>query len=343
VFRRAGPPSPEELSDSLSRARETLASEPPDLRPPGPDGQPGGLVLLESGLPTIIVPDLHARMELLLSVLAWSAPGAGADRPGDETVLQLLAAGRIQVVCLGDGVHAEARAAWRWDAAMREFRRGYRRRTYMDQEMRESLGVMQMVMDLKSSCPGHFHFLKGNHENIANQQGEGNFPFVKLAQEGLMVLTYMRKVYGERILAAYAAFEKQLPLLAVGRNFLASHAEPASFFPREAVVAYRERPDVVYGLTWTGNGEAEGGSVAAMLAHYLGQEAAEGDYYFGGHRPVRGSYRLRASGRYVQIHDPDRFVAACLPEEGGIDLERDVRELENQPLRAFGYGSEEQS
>jgi hypothetical protein len=337
VFLRAAPPSPEALAGSLNRVRETLAAEPPQWRPSGPDGQPGGLVLLALELPTVIVPDLHARMELLLSVLGWSPT------PGDPMVLDLLASGRIQMVCLGDGVHAEARAARRWAAALREFQRGYRTRRHMDEEMRESLGVMQMVMELKASCPGHFHFLKGNHENIANEQGEGNFPFLKLAQEGLMVLTYMKKVYGQSILADYAAFEKQLPLLAVGRNFLASHAEPAAFFPREAVAAYRERPDVVYGLTWTDNGEAEEGSVAAMLAHYLGQEEAQGSYYFGGHRPVRGGPRLRASGHYVQIHDPDRFVVVRLAAEGGIDLERDVQELENQPLRAFGYGSEERS
>jgi hypothetical protein len=197
----------------------------------------------------------------------------------------------------------------------------------MDAEMRESLGVMQMVMALKRSYPRHVHFLKGNHENITNEQGEGNYPFLKFANEGLMVRIYMEHFYGSEILEAYAGLEKRFPLLAVGSNFLASHAEPAWFIPREEVIEYRRNPQVVYALTWTDNGEAEPGSVAQMLAHYLGDGAADGAFHFGGHRPVRGGYNLRSEDRYVQIHDPDRFVVAVLQAGGPIDLDRDIREL----------------
>lgn len=41
-----------------------------------------------------------------------------------------------------------------------------------------------MIMVLKTGFPAHFHFLKGNHENIKNDLGGGNSPFRKLVSEG---------------------------------------------------------------------------------------------------------------------------------------------------------------
>ena len=52
-----------------------------------------------------------------------------------------------------------------------------------------------------------------------------------------------------------------------------------------------------------------------------------------GHWPVRGGYNLRYDGRYVQIHDPDRYVVAVLPPEQRIDLDRDIRELDREAYR----------
>jgi hypothetical protein len=273
-----------------------------------------------------VVPDLHARMELVLAVLAEKDEQ-------DLSAADRLAAGQLQVLFLGDGFHAEGRAVARWQAALEEFKGGYRKHGNMDAEMRESLGVMEMVMTLKRYFPDHLHFLKGNHENIANEQGEGNYPFLKFANEGLMVRIYMEHFYGEEILKVYAQLEKSFPLLAVGGNFLASHAEPAWFIPKQEVLEYRRQPQVVYGLTWTDNEEAEPGSVEQMLEHYLGAEAAATAFHLGGHRPVRGSYNLRSDGRYVQIHDPDRYVVAVLPAGRGIDLDRDIRELDREAYR----------
>jgi hypothetical protein len=318
ILRRPGLPEPEGYLAAVRGAEQTLLEEPPDVRPPSRSGEPGGLILLRPELPTVVVPDLHARMEFLASVLALR-PEAG------PRVLDRLEEGSIQVVCVGDGFHAEGRAADRWQTALEEFKNGYRRHEAMDAEMRESMGLMEMVMEVKAAHPRYFHFLKGNHENIANQQGGGNFPFLKFANEGLMVLVYMRAFFGEDVLQAHADFEKRLPLLAVGRSFLVSHAEPAGFFSREDLLEYRQRPEVVYGLTWTDNGEAEENSVGEMLVSYLGEEQAQRAYYFGGHRPVRGRFAVRAGGRYVQIHNPESYVVAVLPADGDIDPERDIR------------------
>ncbi len=321
IYHRREPPEREAYLENLLEVLEVLGTEPEGVRPADPDWRPGGLVLLDPGLPTIVVPDLHARMDFFLSVLAYKA------EEGRKTI-DLLEEGRLQIVCLGDGVHSEGRAARRWRTAMHEFQEEYRVHASMDQEMRESLGVMGMVMEVKRSFPGRFHFLKGNHENITNEMGNGNLPFRKFALEGIMTLDYMERFYGEEMIRAYALFEKELPLLAVGRGFLISHAEPCSFYNRESIIAYRRHPEVVSGLTWTDNDEAEGGSVQRMLAHYLGESESSHGWYFTGHRPVSGRYRLRAEGRLVQIHDPEKFIIAHLPVSSQIEPDRNVLEID---------------
>ena len=320
IYRRREPPEREAYRGTLRAVLEILDTEPEAVRPADPEGKPGGLVLLDRGLPTIVVPDLHARMDFFLSVLAWEAEEG-------RKAIDLLADGGLQIVCVGDGVHSEGRAARRWRAALDEFHDEYQVHASMDEEMRESLGVMGMVMEVKRRFPGRFHFLKGNHENITNEMGSGNFPFRKFALEGIMTLDYMERFYGEETVQAYALFEKSLPLLAAGRGFLISHAEPGSFYDRESLVSYRQHPEVVSGLTWTDNDEAEQGSVQRMLDCYLGREEGFNGWYFTGHRPVSGRYRLRAGGRLVQFHDPERFMIAHLPAAAEIDPERDVHTI----------------
>lgn len=321
IFQRKPPPQTDDYLRVVDRANEILEHENEEIRPYDASGMPGGIVYLKRTIPTIIVPDIHARIDFFLSIML------NRDLQGSST-LEKLAQDLAQVVCVGDGFHAERRAAARWDQAFEEFRGGYKKHKHMDEEMRESLGVMEMVMEVKSAFPDNFHFLKGNHENIANEQGEGNYPFRKYAYEGHMVLEYVEKFYGEDFLDSYYTFEKNLPLLAVGKNFLVSHCEPMTFFDREMVIEYRSHPEVVEGLTWTDNGAAEKGSVIRMVEHYIDPEYRERSSYFGGHRPVRELYNQRAGGMYVQIHNPDKFIIAFIQEDKDIDLSEDIIEIE---------------
>jgi hypothetical protein len=197
----------------------------------------------------------------------------------------------------------------------------------MDEEMKESLGLMEIVMLLKIAFPDRFHFLKGNHENIRNEKGGGNFPFRKYAYEGAMVLEYVKKFYGSGFLDLYSSFEKSLPLLAYGRNFVISHAEPRAYYDCDTIVNYRENPQVVSGLTWTDNGESQDGSVQRMLAQFLGQELAQRAYYFGGHRIVEDLYTKRAEGRFIQIHNPKKYIIAYADPFTDFDPDTDIMEI----------------
>ncbi len=320
IYHREQGPRSDEYLEKVNGIIGILDSEEEIYRPRSADGRPGGLVYLNKSLDTIIVPDLHARMDFFLHVLLHEIED-------QSTVLDRLALGQIQMVCVGDGFHAEARAARRWLSAFEEFKSDYANHSSMDEEMRESLGLMEMVIEVKASFPPFFHFLKGNHENISNEQGEGNYPFGKFAYEGAMVTHYIKKFYGEEFLSRFYRFEKQLPILTVGKNFLISHAEPETFYPREMVIDYRTHPEVIYGLTWTDNDAAQEDSVPAMLDYYLDETERNGAYYFGGHRPIGGKYHLRAGGKYVQIHNPNRFIAAFLKKNKEIDLDEDIIEI----------------
>ncbi len=322
IYKRKTSPERDSFLRLLENVNHTLENEEENSRPRDQQALPGGIVNLKPHVPTIIVPDIHARMGFFLNLILLG------DNTGFSN-LQKIARDMLQVVCVGDGFHAERRAAERWASAYEEYMNKYKKHKYMDNEMRESLGVMEMVMEVKSAYPLNFHFLKCNHENISNEYGVGNFPFRKFTYEGAMVLDYVDKFYGQDFLNAYYVFEKNLPVFATGKNFLISHSEPNTFYNRDDITAYRLRPDVVEGLTWTDNDTALKGSVVRMLDYYIDKEKNPRSFYFGGHRAVTGLYNLRADGKYVQIHNPNKFIIALIKPDKDIDLEEDIVEIEN--------------
>ncbi len=323
IFKRKNPPVEGQYVKVLDEINEVLKKENEEIRPYARCDLPGGLVYLKKDIPTIIVPDIHARLDLFLNIMFLKYQN-------HLTVLELLALDKLQIVCVGDGFHAEARAYDRWQRAFEEYNDQFIKHKNMDEEMKESLGIMEMVMTIKINFPDNFHFLKGNHENISNERGEGNYPFRKFAYEGPMVLSYVEKFYSEDFLLKYYIFEKNLPLLAVGRNFIVSHSEPQTLYKKDELIEYRENPELIKGLTWTDNNQADKNSVFHMLEYYLDRDVVSTSFYFGGHRPVPELYNTRASGKYIQIHNPNKFIIANIKANKDIDLDVDVIELYNR-------------
>ena len=322
IYLRKTPPKTAPYLKLLDDINSILLGEDKTIRPYNDMNIPGGIIYLKRDIPTIIVPDIHARIDFFINIMFHKINGLA--------IIDRLANNSIQVVCVGDAFHAESRAYDRWQAAFEEFQDDYESHENIDNEMRESLGAMEMVIEVKKAFKNNFHFLKGNHENIANENGDGNFPFRKFAYEGPMVLSYIEKFYGEEFLSAFYIYEKNLPLFVIGRNFLISHAEPEHFFEKKEIINYRDNPEVVQGLTWTDNNQAKKNSVAKMLDAYLDEGAASGNYYFGGHRPVKNLYDSRAAGHYIQIHNPGKFIIGHIKETGPINLDRDIIELKDR-------------
>lgn len=322
IFTRKALPAATEYKELIIKVNSVLQNESSDYRPHNSNGFPGGLINLKKDIPTIIVPDLHARVDFLLSVLLF--------KPFNEKiVLEMLFAGEIQVVCVGDGFHAESRAINRWKKAFEEFQTGFKKHKNMDEEMSESLGLMEIVMEIKSQTPEYFHFLKGNHENVANEKKDGNFPFRKFCFEGEMVATYMKKNFKE-LFDDYYNFEKALPLFTIGKNFLISHAEPEKFLSKEEIINSKLNGEIVFSLTWTQNDASEPGTVQEMLKHYIDTDNMDNALYFGGHRVIKELYKLRAEDKFVQIHNPSKFIIAFIKTDRDIDLDEDVMDIINE-------------
>ena len=316
-------PQPGELAALVAAVRDILEGEPKSLRPRDSQGRPGGIIDLPA-LPTLILPDLHARPAFIAAALAWTPPGYGS------TIESLLGEGRVCFVSLGDVFHSESgTAARRWSLALREYASDWGHHPAMDAEMGLSLSAARILLELKLAFPLHCHYLKGNHENIADEEGGGDHSFYKFVVEGEMVASWFRLFYGDELLASYRALEKGLPLLVLGPRFAASHGEPGFPLSRDDLLDYRSRPDVVESLIWTGNGDAWHGSVERSLVALMGEERAEGARWFAGHRPVAGRYALRAGGKFVQFHDPSAFRVVFLESDRDPDPDRDIFDVGN--------------
>ncbi|MCE1195116.1 hypothetical protein LWX53_01270 [bacterium] len=328
-------PPPARLAELAEVSIAAMRAEDPAVRPRAASGEPGGLVAL--GAPFVaIVPDLHARAAFLADLLASEPPAVEAPRgsgpagmpegraagpvPVKTTLAAMALEGRLAILCLGDVLNAEGPAAQaRWTRAMEDLDSGGLPALLgpaMDEEMGLSIASLCLVMLLKARLGAAFHCLKGNHDNLTNSGRDGDSSFRKYALEGAMGAEWARLRYGEAVMAAVRRHELLLPLVAAGRAFCASHAEPAFPIDITGLLDYRSRQALVRALIWTANDQAMEGSVAESLDALLGERAA-GGLWLTGHRPVPGTFALRAGGRLVQIHNPGRAQIAWIDNRPG--------------------------
>lgn len=316
-------PEYEVLYGLLDKTGEILDSEFAFYRDCSDDELPGSLLDFQGqDLPTIIVPDLHARPLFLLNILNyklpidflqknssvyWSGDSVNSEDSGKSiTVFEALERKLVRIICVGDALHTEKSTRWRWEEAYLAFQENNFVSEPMKQEMTEGLALLCGLMKLKELFPEYFHFLKGNHENITNTTGGGDFGFVKYVDEGQMVKAFITEYYGEDILYLISYVEHSLPLVAVTSNVVVSHAEPRCGFSRDQLVNAHFDGNTILALTWTDNNAAEDGSVIQMIENLT--QSTENPFeiyrYIAGHRPVKENFALRQNGLFVQIHNP---------------------------------------
>lgn len=323
LFSAEALPSHDYLFNLADRVSSVLENEKTSYRPEAEDGTAGGLLDFTetdvSDLPVLIVPDLHARAFFLSHILNLRLP---EDRfPENPTVLEALAQKAIRVICVGDLLHSELRGRDRWLSALEDFKNGNFTGDAMKSEMQEGLTLLSAVMELKCAFPEVFHVLKGNHENIMNERGEGNFPFRKFADEGEMVFRFMQDFYGDDVLMVVSSFEKSLPLLAAFPNCVISHAEPQTYYSKSRIINGLHDESLIQGLTWTPNDEADEDSCKHMADELTGNPDA---VYFGGHRPISGTCTFRQGGKYIQIHNPVREFVTLIMTGRIFDPDTDI-------------------
>lgn len=320
---------PEELEymEFLDKSINSLENESETYRQKNSKNLPGGLLdFSDYQKPVIVVPDIHARAKFLLDLLNFNLK----EKIGkDICVLDALNQGELKIICVGDGVHSESRGFERWQKAWKDYQKGIFDGNAMREEMKENISTMMIVMLLKNIFTADFHFLKGNHENVLNENFGGNFSFRKFVLEGEMCLKFIQEVYGDAVLHLISVWEKSLPVFALFENFCISHAEPLEVYNREQIVNCFQNPNVIKGLTWTPNDEVETDTCWQTFKNLNPNAKKKNFYYLGGHRPVKEKYNLRQNGTYIQFHNPNQEnVAFCLPGKK-LNLESDIFSVED--------------
>lgn len=302
--------------------------------------QSDGLVHLPD-LPTVIIPDLHARREMLSAILGVhlaDGPYAGAQ------VIDLLQRELINVVCVGDIVHSEMRSDWvinndgQWSQEL------------LDKEMVRSLGAGMMIMYLKIQYPTHFHCLRGNHDDIAGELASDFRKFVglKYDEQNELVLADGRPVltdergesrlvrdwvlnrpgWGAAFLQTWAHFERSLPLFAQAPYYVISHSLPR--LPLTATeIRDVNRPREI-SLELTSRRGIDPPAIYETLANLGLTEQTR--HWFHGHSQVStaingGKYEQSLDGLIVRLNNPRQHVFAYVPASTDarlFDPDRDV-------------------
>ncbi len=286
-----------------------------------------GLVQLHT-LPTLIIPDIHARRGLLVDILRHQLPEGLY--PGLQ-VLTLLQRGLINVVCIGDIVHSELRSDWvindngDWTAEL------------LEKEMIRSLGAATIVMYLKMQYPRHFHCLRGNHDDMTGELAEDFRKFVGVRYEqnervlvnGHPVLTSAKgesKIvrewiqargdgWGRSFLQLWGQFDRALPIFVRGSYYAISHTLPQMALS-EGELRNKNRPSrITFELT---SQRGENREAMYRTLKNLGIEDIV-RLWFHGHTHVPpdtngGRYFLSSDGFVVRINNQKNYVFAYVPE-----------------------------
>lgn len=321
ILTSASLPSYDRFFEILNDASECLENEKTDYRAGGAGGHGGSLLDFHNDeLPLIVIPDFHARPYFLLNILEYQIFE-------DANVFEAVAAGRLRLLSVGDIMHTERGTRERWAAAHVEFLKDIFTGPAISAEMQDGLSLACALLELKKAFPAYVHILKGNHENILNETGGGDFSFMKFVDEGEMCRCFVQEYYGDDILYLMNCVEKSLPLFYFGKRCSVSHAEPARAFTRQELIDAKIYEDVVRGLIWTGNGEAEERSARETVQNLFDNTEGcipKGYLYLGGHRPVQGNYKVLQDGFYIQIHNPGKQNIVFVKPDRAIDLETDI-------------------
>jgi len=205
------PLSPPEASATLKQVNTLLMSEIGHRK--DALGNPGGILELPDNVTPILVGDLHAQLDNLLTILS------------EHAVLDSLEKGSAALIILGDAVHPEAPG--RLD------------------DMESSLLIMDLIFRLKLRFPDNVFFIVGNHDSFLHEIMKQGIP------QGLLWEKHVLSSRGEEYKADLELFYQQSPLLVLSKDFIACHAGPArKKVSRQSMVDAHQFPDIVHDLTW---------------------------------------------------------------------------------------------
>ncbi|MEN8177406.1 MAG: metallophosphoesterase [Pseudomonadota bacterium] len=202
--------SPSDALASLRQVNEVLQQE--SYRALDERGQPGGVVSLPDSLVPIIVGDLHAQVNNLLTLLS------------QNHFMEALEAGEAALIILGDAVHSEL------DDDL--------------EEMEDSLLMMDLILRLKLRFPRQLFYIRGNHDSFSS-----NLTKFGIAQ-CLIWEAVMRKYRGDVYVREMKRFYELLPYLVISDGYIACHAAPIKTrFNMDMLINIYRYPGLIKELT----------------------------------------------------------------------------------------------
>jgi len=178
-------PAEQALHD-INKVNKLLEREP--MRPMNENSMPGGVVEIPNKMIPIIIGDLHAQVNNLLTLLT------------QNSFLEMLSEGKAAMVFLGDAVHSEM------DGHLNE--------------MESSLLMMDIIFRLKLWFPQQVFYVRGNHDSFSEEIGKAGVP------QGLLWAQNILKVRGKEYKKAMDRFYELLPYVALSKDYAACHAAP---------------------------------------------------------------------------------------------------------------------
>ena len=157
-------------------------------RPFNSSNQPGAVVNMPDDVTPIILGDLHARSENLLTLLT------------QEIYLDALEHSKTWLLILGDAVHPEAPQ----DLT----------------QMENSVLTLDLILTLKEKFPNQVHYIRGNHDSFDSHVTKGGVP------QGSLWEAHLKEVRGDDYVAELERYYRRLPYIVMARDFVACHAGP---------------------------------------------------------------------------------------------------------------------
>lgn len=202
--------SPEDALADLNEINRILEKEP--HRPKNSKDMPGGVVTLPKKMIPIILGDLHAQVDNLLTILS------------QNEFLEIMGDGKAAMVFLGDAVHSEV------DGEL--------------EEMESSLLIMDLILRLKLWFPQQVFYVRGNHDSFSEEIGKEGVP------QGLLWAKALKKIRGKAYKKAMERFYELLPYVALSKGYVACHAgPPKSKVSMEMLVNIHNYPSLIEELT----------------------------------------------------------------------------------------------
>lgn len=320
------PPSYEAFFSTLVTATEVLDNEITSYRQKNDQENTGSVLdfTQDKDLPLIIIPDIHARTDFIKNILNYTiTPELNFIKTAKQiSVYQALKKNKIRIICVGDALHTEINTIERWKNIQIEFSKNIFTGPAATLEARDCFNTLFALLLLKISFPNNFHFLKGNHENIYNTTGDGDYSFRKIADEGNTLKRFIQNYYGEDILYLISYYEKSLPLISITKQCVISHAEPRTSYTKNELINAKQNPQIIEDLTWTNNDEAEENSVKKIIKNLLGTNSKA--IYFAGHRPVIENFKKLHNGLFYQIHNPHKQNIVLIYKDKDFNPETDI-------------------